>query len=219
MKYFKMSMLETSRWAWGIDIEWHKVGEWIGPQWVGNDAPDGWAYTRCERLPSDHPEQIGLWGTVYRKGQPVDFRTTGTCNVPIASQRFAKTIEEIAPNDLQRIPFRIEGAEGEWEILNVLPLIDCLDRERSWITYFPENEPLCPSRSGKPRRVINLTIHADRTSGHQIFRIKDWQVVIAVSEQIKDAIERAELTGMKFESVMPDDPTRVLVPRPKRRAE
>lgn len=117
---------------------------------------------------------------------------------PLVRKRLADAVAPIAGADIQRIPATVEGDVGEWEILNVLACVDCIDHGRSQITYYPDNDPRYPR---KPRGVLELIISPAKASGYHMFRVSDWRVAVLVSEQVKDAVEAIGATGVQFTPV------------------
>jgi hypothetical protein len=117
----------------------------------------------------------------------------------------ADVIERTAPNDLQRIPVVIDGEQGGWEIINVLPCVDCIDRQASLMQYYPADHP---AKAGKPRGVIRLVLDPSRIGSHHIFHPKDWRVATIVSEDVRNALDEIGATGMEYVPV-----TRLAIPR------
>ena len=173
---------------------------------VPHVLPDGswkdvWAYSRCERISPVMPLDV----SVKKIGRPVDYNFA-SFNIPIVSARLGQIIDEIAPLDIQRIPVNM-SAVGEWEVLNVLHKVDCLDRRRSIIQYFPSDpaDPEViqyPHRAGKPRGVVKLVIDPQRVHDRHIFRIQDWTVVVIISNVLKQSFESAGVTGIHYRSVV-----------------
>ena len=93
-------------------------------------------------------------------------------------------LEAFASWDIQRVPAQLE-AGGDIEILNVLTVLDCFDRERSEATYEGE----------KPNMVTKLRIQPEKAEGHHIFRLKDWPGPLIVSGLILEQLRRIGATG------------------------
>ncbi len=155
---------------------------------------DKWAFTRCERFQGTRPVPFYIYAT----GPTVDYNHTAF-GLIVVSRRLGEIISGIAPHDVQRIPVLLEGESG-WELLNTLTCIDCIDYEHSHIDFYPDdfNDR---TRAGKPRGVRCLRIFPERTTGHHIFRPRDWMVAEIVSETIKTALEQSGVTGIAFRPV------------------
>jgi len=131
---------------------------------------------------------------VFQEGTRVDYERTSFA-IPVVSRRFAEALCAVAPMDFQRIPAIVVEEAGEWEILNVLARPDCIDRERSAIQYYPRNHAEKP---GRPRGVLQLVLDPTRVGGHSVFRPKDWEVALIVSQAAKSALDAIGATGLEF---------------------
>lgn len=159
----------------------------------GDERPGFARYAECRYDSSGEAPQIA----VFKKGPVMDFNRD-SLEVPIVSRCLAEVIERSAGSDIQRIPASLNAAGGDWEVLNVLACVDCINHERSRITYYPDDDPHHP---GKPRGVLELIINPSETAGHHVFRISDWKVAVIVSEQVKTAVEAMGATGVQFTPV------------------
>jgi len=154
--------------------------------------PDGswwdvWAYTRCQIVANPVPVRT----EVKHAGWSADFNFA-SFNIPIVNARVNDIIEALAPGHTQRIPVDL-AAPGQWEVMNVLTELDCLDHKRSDIQYYPPDHPKDP---GKPRGVLRLVIDPSRVQGNRIFRIRDWTIPVVISGDLLDALQAAEVTGL-----------------------
>ena len=177
--YYEMIM-EVDNPCWSIEVKDH--------------FPDGskidiWAYMRCEMLEAPQPVPL----EVQEDGPQVDFNPTAFSAI-VVSSRMADIIESVSPTEIQRIPALID-APGDWEVLNILSCVDCIDRERSIIKYF---EPDRPIRPNKPRDIPKLVLDEEKAEGHHIFHPKDWEVAEIVSEEVKMALEACNITGIEY---------------------
>lgn len=134
--------------------------------------------------------------------------------IPIVSRRVADYLSDIAPDDIQRVPAVLPGDPGEWELLNVLTCIDCIDHSRSTIQYYPPDHP---SKPGKPRTVIWLVLEESKIRGRHIFRPKGWEVKLIVSETIKDGLQALGATGLEFHRI-PTEPLKIPPTAPGKRS-
>lgn len=190
MSYFELEFDPDEK-NWELALPWLlSDGDWR----------DVWAFTRCQ----SYENTDLLIFDVSSDGIPVDFNLANF-NIPVVSKRLGDLLFDIAPKQIQRIPVAI-GSDRNWEILNLLSEVDCLDHSRSTIDYFSTDLKDAsvqkhPDMAGKPRGIRTLCIDAERTKGHEIFRITDWTVPIVVSESIKLAIEGSGFSGARFECV------------------
>ena len=188
MNYFELTFddVDVDGWELSIDHE-RNDGSW----------KDVWAFSSCQFLVEHETFSVNI----YSSGSKRDFNIADF-DIPVVSSRFAQAVESLAPNEIQRIPVTIENESG-WEIFNVLNCVDCIDHEKSAIDYYPTDprEPILQQetdKAGKPRGIRSLKIDASKTLGMHIFRIKDWEVVIVVSQQLKNKLETDRFDGIKF---------------------
>lgn len=151
---------------------------------------DIWAYGRCMRL--ERPKPVPF--TIQVDGQRIDHYHSAFGAI-VVSKRLAVQWESIAGADIQRIPAFVEGDSGEWEVINIVSCVDCIDHKRSKITYYTDKHP---ERPGKPRGVLRLVLDRERIGNHHIFHPKDWEVVTIVSDAVKRAMEVMQATGVDY---------------------
>lgn len=173
---------------------------------IDPELPDGtwwdvWAFTRCERISDPTP----VTAMVDKVGHEVDFNFA-SFNIPIVSRRLGNLIASAAGHNVQRMPVSIAGRQLEWEALNVLNCVDCLDHKRSIIDYYPQalSDPIVtksPGRAGKPRGVRKLAIDGRRVGEFHVFRIKHWEVPIIVSQDVRDKMLHEGISGIRFSRV------------------
>ncbi len=181
-RYFQLSMADVPRWHLEI-VE---------------SFPDGtpldiWAYRGC--TPVENPKRVPFH--VFVEGERVDYTPTAFL-ATVVSKRLADLWAEIFPHDIQRIPASVDGVNDDWEVINVLTCIECIDHERSRITYYPRNHP---EKAGKPRGVLKLVLDPMRIGSCQIFHPVDWEVATVVSENVKQAMEACRITGVEYSPV------------------
>jgi hypothetical protein len=190
VEYYKLMFDDQDVDGWELEIPWEGPdGEW----W------DVWAFTRCEIV--EKPEEICV--EISDNGTPVDFNLANF-NIPIVSKRLGNLLDTASTNQVQRISTSI-GNGSDWEILNVLHSVDCLDHQRSVIDYSTDpNDPgvaKAPKEAGTPRGVRSLRIDNGRADGFHIFRISDWEIPIIVSVDVKSSCEAEGISGVRFQSV------------------
>ena len=79
-----------------------------------------------------------LFIPLLRSGAPLDLSVAPLQLV--AGERIASLLTELAPQDLQRIPARVQSASGRYDFLHTLSWLDCVDRERTEAWVFVEGE-------------------------------------------------------------------------------
>ncbi|MCP3168423.1 imm11 family protein [Myxococcus qinghaiensis] len=144
--------------------------------------------------------------TAEPPGRPLDFSLAGAGLTPIVHATVASIFRELAPEDVQLIPVEVEGEPEPFFILVATRLIRCLD-ERACAEvshYTAEDGP--PERVGHYRTVRGLRIDATKTQGARVLRTWGWPVSLIVSEGIKEALEHAGVSGLRFAEVTPPSP-------------
>lgn len=178
MKYFKLAMANEDRWALAIER-----------QYPDGREVDIWAYSMGQPAAKDAVPFV-----VDVDGEIVDFNPTAFGSIVVSSE-MAEILFRFASSEIQRIPAVVRGAVGDWEVLNVVSIVDCIDHERSKIQYFPLDHPEKP---GKPRGIMKLVLDSDRAKGHHVFKPMDWLVATIVSADVKTALEDAGITGVEY---------------------
>ena len=155
---------------------------------------DTWAFGMCRPVGDNPPpaifDNIG-------NGPAVDFNLA-TDRAIVVSKPCADVLRSLLSEEVAEfISADVEGTKEEWEVINILDRVDCLDRQQSAIKYFPEDYSQ-PLKRGKPNSVERLIIDPTRAEGHDLFRLADWEVAVIASERIKQAMEDANITGVEF---------------------
>ena len=173
---------------------------------------DSWPFRRGERVEAGRELRF----PVSAAGSALDITIGGAWTGPIVvvSERIGGLVESLAPEDVQRIPARVDGTQERYELLHVLARIDCID----W-----ENTPAYARRPGQARgengtlASLGELINRDRLSRHvisstmrlrpegidgaRIFRVVNWHLFPVVTAEIKAALEDAGATGVTFQPV------------------
>jgi len=134
------------------------------------------------------------------KGEPADF-TFAVLETPIVTEAVGRLLSEAAPGVLQRLPIRIAGKRGRYDVLNPLDVVDCVDLRRSKIIPFGI-EITNPTDEEPPLgSIFKLVIDHRRAKGHDIFMLAGHRSTIIVSRRIKELLERERVTGVRLEPV------------------
>jgi hypothetical protein len=142
-----------------------------------------------------------LAAPVTHPGRVLDYSLTSFA-VPIASKAVARAVSAIAGADVQCIPVAIAGQSG-MHVLNAVRVISCLDQARSEFLKWTEQD-IRADLAGQYKQVTKLIIDPSAIpSDAHFFRIEGWLVALIVSEEVKEAMERAGCLGAKFIAVSP----------------
>ncbi|NTX17682.1 hypothetical protein HUA76_43675 [Myxococcus sp. CA056] len=164
---------------------------------TGNEVEDIWQFVEGQpiqlasrlKFPIDEP---GRW---------LDYCTAGAGRVPVVHVRVANLFAELAPDDVQLIPVDVEGRPEQHVVLVATKLIRCIDDEASEEILYWKPEDERPDKLGQYRSVYGMRIDRTKVGGAKVFRTWGWEIALIVSEDIKVALERAKVTGAKFEEV------------------
>ena len=132
-------------------------------------------------------------------GKPLDFSEAGL-RVPVVHVRVASMLAERAPGDVQLIPADIEGQPDQYLVLVATRLIRCIDEAASEVSFWKPEHGV-PEKVGQYMGVDRMCIDKAKVRNAKVFRPDGWEVVLLVSEEIKDALERMGATGTRFEEV------------------
>lgn len=165
------------------------------------------------RVETGPPFNIGLYAeeksvevelplriSLRREGNPIDF-TFADFDVPVVTSNVATILASVAGENIQRVPVVVESRKEEYEIVNVISRVECIDKIASEIQWFEEGNDVRPDLAGKPEMITKLVIDSSQAEGYHMFRPKGWEVVVIVSDLVKDALEAACGSGIKFRAV------------------
>lgn len=133
-------------------------------------------------------------------GKPLDF-TLAELDIPVIKPHVAAILSEMAPGDVQLIPVEIASQPGAHRILVATRLVRCIDDNASEEVRYWKPEDGRPEKVGKYRAVSGMRIDPAKVGDTKVFRTWGWTIALIVSEDIKEALERAGVTGMKFQEV------------------
>ncbi|RKH87788.1 hypothetical protein D7Y21_17605 [Corallococcus sp. AB045] len=134
------------------------------------------------------------------EGESRDF-SHAAFGTPVVNAKLAALFQELAPHDVEVIPVAVDGHAGPYFILNALRKFTCIDTEASAeVDYWTEEDGL-PEKVGKLFSISGMRIDTSKVGDAKVFRPSEWKGSFIVSEDIKDAMERAGITGAKFEAV------------------
>jgi hypothetical protein len=137
---------------------------------------------------------------ISKATMPIEFTFAGH-DVPVVTKSVAQLMASICPSDIQRFPVMVEGSQQEYEIINVVSLLPCIDKARSDIELWWTTEDNRPDKIGDPKSIRKLVIDPHNAVGHHIFRPVGWKSILVVSDLLKDALLQESVRGVRFKSV------------------
>jgi hypothetical protein len=132
-------------------------------------------------------------------GMPLDYSEAGL-GIPVVHRKVATVLAQVAPGDIQLIPADIEGLPDQHFVVVATRLIRCIDEKASRIRLWTVEDGV-PNKVGQYRDVRDLRVDKAKVGNAKVFRPEGWVVVLIVSEELKDAMERLGATGTRFTEV------------------
>lgn len=158
----------------------------------GNEI-DSRLFTKTERV----KVLSSLLLPIRQEGKIVDFNFCDF-DMPVVNLDTAEIVEKFTNGNIQRIPVKIIGASGEFEILNVLQSVSCIDEDGSDLVRWSKNDGRV-DKIGKIRMAVRIRLDAAKAAGRHIFRLADWKIALVISEELKMKLEKAKVSGVFYE--------------------
>jgi hypothetical protein len=133
-------------------------------------------------------------------GSPLDF-SWAAFSIPVVHERFTRLFKQLHVEGVQFIPTRVDGQPEPWYILNALRIIRCIDDARSQEVQYWKPEDNRPDKLGEYRAVYGMRIDPTKVENARIFRPWGWRVALVISEDLKQALEAAGISGTRFVEV------------------
>jgi hypothetical protein len=177
-----------------------KAGAWFLGDPVdalGQKVEDIWAFT--EGRPVQVHGRLNI--PIIEPGRRLEFSVAGVGATPIVHVRVASILAELAQDDVQLIPVDVEGCPDQFLMLMATKLVRCIDEtaSREVQRYGPDDGR--PEKLGQYQSVAGLRIDSAQVGDARVFRTWGWTIALVVSEDIKNALERAKVEGATFEEV------------------
>ncbi|WIG97831.1 DUF1629 domain-containing protein [Myxococcus sp. SDU36] len=180
---------------------WVRLGD--VPQWLletpirdsGEAFDEPWMFADGRVLPDSGP----IKAQISHPGMKRAFVFAGVEGTPIVSEALANVFRTLAPDDVQLFPVSIERESGQYFVVNAIKVVDAIDEARCReVHHYDEPSPDYP---GEYNWIYGLRIDPSKTEGAHVFRLKKFKTAFIVSEEVKDALERAGNLGVSFERV------------------
>jgi hypothetical protein len=175
-----------------VDDTTHPTGWWLDEIRAASLAFDERILTWGRHVDDPGPLTIAL----KRDGEPVNLGFT-LLQVPVATSQVADMIDRIAPGAIERFPVRVAGSTDSYEAVNVVRVLDVIDRDRSeYLLWKPEDGR--PDDLGTFRGVYRLVVKDDVRQSAGIFRPAGWTVALIVSAVLKKELEKLGGLAVRF---------------------
>jgi len=187
-RYFRLmdDVSVSGRWELGVPADQQ-----------GREMDDPWMFENGVLVRIDGRLKV----PITLRGKPLDFSLAGVGAVPVVNIKAASLLKELAPDDVQLFPVDIDGQPDQFSILNATHVVKCIDDEASEEVEYWTPEDGRPEKVGQYRGVHGMRIDPTKVGDAKVFRTWGWTIALIVSEDIKEALERAGVTGMKFKEV------------------
>lgn len=162
----------------------------------GEEVEDPWSFRAGRPVQSQGTLKV----RVDEPGKALDFSTAGVGVTPVVHVRVAEIFKELAPHDVQFIPVQVESHPEQFLILVATKLIRCIDDGASKVQRWGLEDGL-PEKVGQYYAVDDMRIDPSKVGDARVFRTEGWDIALIVSLDIKEALERAKVTGVKFTPV------------------
>jgi hypothetical protein len=138
-----------------------------------------------------------LTASVEWNGEPLAIAfAPSTC--PFVEAGLADMLEAVAPGDFEPIPVRLEGVKERWCYLSVLQHLDCLDKDRSDLDFYTEEDGI-PEAVGELLLVTQVVLRASSVPDDvRMFRLSDWPQELIVDEAVAWALQTAGVRGIEL---------------------
>jgi hypothetical protein len=133
-----------------------------------------------------------LYYEITKKGAATDLTFAGVF-IPVISKSLKEEITSLTEDCVQFIPVNIKNQKEKYYIINTLKIIDCIDMEKSG--YMKINKPSLPKYSFYKLIIDELKVPVD------IFRLKNWESALIISNKIKIIFEKHNMDGIIFRKV------------------
>jgi hypothetical protein len=130
---------------------------------------------------------------VWREKRRGDFLSIAL-SVPVMTREAWRIIAPLVQDDVE--PLELRSSDGEFLLLNVTRVVDCLDEARSRVTRFT---------SGKVMRIESFAFTNAVPHERGLFRIPQLRSDTFVTERFRSLVETARLTGLLFKPLPRDN--------------
>lgn len=111
--------------------------------------------------------------------------------LPVVSERLAKTVKDIAGDEIQLVDVEVNGSDGKlsgYKLLNVIPKVSGIDKAMSEITMIPGTDSIMGFKS---LRYIDSCL-----GNHEIARDSEYSSNLIVSEYLASRISEINPVGV-----------------------
>ena len=126
---------------------------------------------------------------VAQAGRALDLYITAL-GVWIATEKAAALLQRVAPDDVRRIPADLPGRNENYEVIDIVARLDCLD-PRSVV----DEGPTYPAGLVA---VADAVIDITKVEHHRVFRLSRSPLFTVVDDRVRSALIEAGVVGPTF---------------------
>ncbi|MCZ7451362.1 hypothetical protein O8B93_27770 [Agrobacterium rhizogenes] len=182
---------------WQLEDDINYPGRWYLDEIAGDNINSGYNW---QFLTGDGVVDQRYRLSLTRDGVEMDFTLTDAFVVPVVSDRLKNALSFVEGVRFFELTLEREKQTfHQYYAMVTDKMIDCFDEESSVYQVFTRDDPVRPDRAGEYHSVLRLVIDPVKAAGHDIFRVKRYPTAMIVSDRIKSALDKLDLTGLKFE--------------------
>ncbi len=132
------------------------------------------------------------WGKRY-----TDFHL-GIGGTYYVNEKFINCLKAVGETNYQLFPIKVLPEEKPYYILNILNIIDCVDREKSKFTVWTEEDNR-PDKLGKYFGFDKMVLdHSKVPDGVHLFRVFEYKIVAVASKELVQEFEKNKIKGFNL---------------------
>jgi len=117
------------------------------------------------------------------------------------NEKFINCLKAVGETNYQLLPINVLPEEKSYHILNILNIVDCVDREKSKFTLWTEEDNR-PDRLGDFQGFDKMVLDRSKVpNGVHLFRIKGWDIVAIATIDLVEEFEKHIIKGFEFKPV------------------
>lgn len=113
-------------------------------------------------------------------------------SLPIISELIGKILVDNCPDEIELIEIIVDKSTNlKYYLLNILNNIDAIDFQKSnYKEIIPDTKIL--------KEINKLVLDNSKIGKRQIFRLKDFEFIIVISEKLKNSLKQLDISEYKF---------------------
>jgi hypothetical protein len=132
------------------------------------------------------------WGKKY-----TDFHL-GIGGAYHVNDKFINCMKGVGETNYQLFPIKVLPDEKPYYILNILNVIDCVDREKSKFTLWTEADER-PDLLGEYYRFDKMVLDRSKIpEGVHLFRVYGYDIVAVITKELAQEFEKNKIKGFKL---------------------